>query len=122
MARPASPRRRPPRSGRLRGPISSAVTIHWDRWGVAHVRAGSDRDVFVGLGYAMAQDRLWQLDYMRRQARGQRAASKGPSQLGHRMSMGLRAAPAGCEPLASVDSDATPKSFARLMHPIHRAN
>ena len=47
MARPASPRRRPPRSGRLRGPISSAVTIHWDRWGVAHVRAESDRDVFV---------------------------------------------------------------------------
>ena len=83
MARPASPRRRPPRSGRLRGPISSAVTIHWDRWGVAHVRSAATGDVFVGLGYAMAQERLWQLDYMRRQARGELAAILGPSALGH---------------------------------------
>src|SRR5919201_1660100 len=60
MPRAASPRRVPPRSGRLRGPISSPVTIHWDRWGVAHVRAEASRDVFVGLGYAMAQERLWQ--------------------------------------------------------------
>jgi penicillin amidase len=83
MARAASPRRLPPRSGRLRGPTSSPVTIHWDRWGVAHVRGAAARDVFVGLGYAMAQERLWQLDYMRRQARGQLSAILGPSALGH---------------------------------------
>ena len=83
MPRQAGPRRVPPRSGRLRGPTSSPVTIHWDRWGVAHVRGAAARDVFVGLGYAMAQERLWQLDYMRRQARGQLAAIMGPSALGH---------------------------------------
>src|SRR6186713_1119589 len=79
MARTASPRRVPPRSGRLRGPVSSPVTIHWDRWGVAHVKAEATRDVFVGLGYAMAQERLWQLDYIRRLARGELAAVLGPS-------------------------------------------
>ena len=32
--------------------------------------AETDDDLFVGYGYATAQDRLWQLDYYRRKARG----------------------------------------------------
>jgi penicillin amidase len=72
------------RAGRRRAaevgcPLGAPVRIDWDRWGVPHVRGERARDVFVGLGYAMAQERLWQLDYMRRLARGDLAAVLGPS-------------------------------------------
>jgi penicillin amidase len=111
MARAASPRRVPPRSGRLRGPTSSPVTIHWDRWGVAHVRGAATGDVFVGLGYAMAQERLWQLDYMRRQARGELAAILGPSALGH--DRALRAI--GIGPTAERDAAHLPRDVAEAL-------
>lgn len=67
----------PPRTAEVRGPVSRPVLVHWDTWGVPHVRASSLRDGYVALGYAMAQERLWQLDYMRRQARGELAAVLG---------------------------------------------
>jgi penicillin amidase len=63
----------------VRAPVGGTVRIAWDTWGVPHVEGGSSRDVFVGLGYAMAQERLWQLDYMRRLARGELAAVAGTS-------------------------------------------
>jgi penicillin amidase len=65
----------------VRAPVGGPVQIAWDTWGVPHVEGGSSRDVFVGLGYAMAQERLWQLDYMRRLARGELAAVAGPSKV-----------------------------------------
>lgn len=77
----------PPRTGRVRAPVGQDVAVHWDSWGVAHVRAGSLGDVCVGLGWAMAQERLWQLDYMRRQARGELAAVLGASALAHDRAM-----------------------------------
>ncbi len=39
--------------------------------------AETDEDLFFGLGYAMAQDRLWQLDYLRRRATGRLAETLG---------------------------------------------
>ncbi len=42
-----------------------------DRWGVPHIRAASVEDVAEAQGYVMAQDRLWQMDLLRRAARGQ---------------------------------------------------
>src|SRR5437868_6361549 len=50
----------------LRGP----VRIARDPRGVPHVSAETDRDLFFGQGYAVAQDRLFQLDYIRRHAGG----------------------------------------------------
>ncbi len=52
-------------------PVDQPVTVLRDQWGVAHIEAASAGDCFTALGYAMAQDRLWQMDYMRRLARGQ---------------------------------------------------
>src|SRR5216117_3809474 len=69
----------PRRTAELTGPVTAPVRIDWDTWGVPHVRGERAWDVFVGLGYAMAQERLWQLDYMRRLARGELAAVMGPS-------------------------------------------
>src|SRR5579885_2789319 len=59
------------------GPLRSPVSIRRDAWGIAHVTADSEHDLFFGLGYAMAQDRLWQMDYQRRVVRGQLAAIFG---------------------------------------------
>ena len=55
------------------GLVRAPVRIRRDRWGIAHVRAESEADAFFGLGYAMAQERLWQLDFQRRLVRGQLA-------------------------------------------------
>ncbi|MGH2458503.1 MAG: penicillin acylase family protein, partial [Chloroflexota bacterium] len=61
----------------LLGPVRSTVRIQRDTWGIAHLAAASEGDLFFALGYAMAQDRLWQLDYQRRLVRGELAAILG---------------------------------------------
>ena len=50
--------------------IEDKVEILRDQWGVPHIFAKTDSDLFFGYGYATAQDRLWQLDYYRRKAMG----------------------------------------------------
>jgi penicillin amidase len=50
--------------------VSQDLAIARDEWGIPHVFATNDEDLFFGFGYAMAQDRLWQLDYLRRKALG----------------------------------------------------
>ncbi len=50
--------------------IGAPVRIAWSRQAVPHIFGKSDRDVFFGLGYAHAQDRLWQMETMRRTAQG----------------------------------------------------
>jgi penicillin amidase len=47
------------------------VTIERDRWGVPHIRAATVEDLAEAQGYVMAQDRFWQMDLLRRIARGQ---------------------------------------------------
>jgi penicillin G amidase len=51
--------------------LQKEVTVDRDRWGVPHIRAASVEDVAEAQGYVMAQDRLWQMDLLRRVARGQ---------------------------------------------------
>lgn len=58
--------------------IAKPVRITRDQWGIAHVKADNDRDLFFGFGYAVAQDRLFQLDFLRRKARGRLAEVLGP--------------------------------------------
>lgn len=51
--------------------LQQQVTVDRDGWGVPHIRASSVEDAAEAQGYVMAQDRLWQLDLLRRVARGQ---------------------------------------------------
>lgn len=74
-------RRLPRTEGEVRAEVDGPVEIDRDAWGVAHIRANSVADGFFGLGYAMGQDRLWQLDYMRRRASGRLAEILGPNAL-----------------------------------------
>ncbi|SLN28308.1 Acyl-homoserine lactone acylase QuiP precursor [Roseivivax jejudonensis] len=50
--------------------ITADVEIVRDNSNVPHIFARADRDAFFGLGYAHAQDRLWQMMILRRTAQG----------------------------------------------------
>jgi len=52
-------------------PVRDKVEIVRDQYGVPHIRAENDRDLFFGLGYAMAQDRFFQMDLLRKAGRGE---------------------------------------------------
>src|SRR5262245_156043 len=55
------------------------VRIVRDDFGVPHIFAETNRGRFVGYGYALAADRLWQLELNRRSASGRLAEVMGPS-------------------------------------------
>jgi penicillin amidase len=61
--------------------LMSEVSVERDNWGVPHIRAGSVEDLAEAQGYVMAQDRLWQMDLLRRAARGQLSEVLGPATL-----------------------------------------
>ena len=50
--------------------VTTPVEIIRNNNNVPHIFAGRDADVFFGLGYAHAQDRLWQMTMMRRTVQG----------------------------------------------------
>jgi penicillin amidase len=58
--------------------LQKEVNVERDNWGVPHIRAASLVDAVEAQGYVMAQDRLWQLDLMRRASRGQLSEIVGP--------------------------------------------
>src|SRR4051794_28902157 len=59
----------------------TGVTITRDSFGVPDIHAGNDRDLWFGAGYAVAQDRLVQLELFRRGTKGTLAAVLGKGQL-----------------------------------------
>lgn len=70
--------RLPRLGGNVTAEVENRVEILRDQWGIPHILAESDHDLFFGYGYAMGQDRLWQLDYLRRQAEGRLSEILGP--------------------------------------------
>ena len=50
--------------------IASNTTVYFDEYGVPHIYANSQKDAMTTLGYLHAQDRLWQMELMRRIAPG----------------------------------------------------
>ncbi len=50
--------------------IKAPVAVYYDVDGVPHIEAGSQEDAYIALGYVHAQDRLWQMELMRRLAAG----------------------------------------------------
>jgi penicillin amidase len=72
-------RRLPASNARLSASVGATVEILRDRAGVPHIYAQSTGDLYFGLGVAMAQDRLWQMDRLRRRALGRQAEILGPA-------------------------------------------
>lgn len=57
--------------------LHGRVTVRRDERGIPYIEAGNDEDLSFGQGYATASDRLWQMDLMRRTARGELAEILG---------------------------------------------
>jgi len=53
------------RSAQVQG-LLGHVDIWRDEWGIPHIRGASFQDAFAGLGFAHAQDRLWQMEALLR--------------------------------------------------------
>src|SRR5262249_6966701 len=60
----------PSMAGTRRADVRHPVRIERNSFGIPSIFADSDEDLFFGFGYAMAQDRLFQLDYLRRRGAG----------------------------------------------------
>ncbi|MCK5066542.1 MAG: penicillin acylase family protein [Bacteroidales bacterium] len=46
--------------------LTAPVTVYRDSLGIPHIYADNEEDLYRTVGYVMAQDRLWQMDLMRR--------------------------------------------------------
>jgi penicillin amidase len=53
--------------------LGAPVTIRRDERGIPYIDATSDQDLYVAQGYITASDRLWQMDLLRRNVRGEMA-------------------------------------------------
>lgn len=61
--------------------LEAPVELLRDAYGIPHIRAGSIEDAYFGLGFAHAQDRLWQMEMSRRIAAGRLAEVVGAGAL-----------------------------------------
>ena len=61
--------------------LQAPVEIIRDRWGINHIYAENEYDLFFAQGYAAARDRLFQFEVWRAQATGTVAEMLGPDEL-----------------------------------------
>ena len=61
--------------------LRQPVEIVHDPWGISHIFAQNEHDLFFAQGYSAAHDRLFQLEVWRRQATGTTAELLGPREL-----------------------------------------
>ena len=59
--------------------LSLPVRVVRDRWGIPHITAQTEHDLFVAQGFVQAQDRLFQMDLWRRSAQGRLSEVLGPN-------------------------------------------
>jgi penicillin amidase len=102
----------PPAHGQLElAELAKPVRIARDTFGVPHIEAASLADGFAALGFAHAQDRLWQMDLLRRHARGTLSEIFGSKTLPRdRLARTL-----GLAHDASSETERLPKSTRRLL-------
>ena len=68
----------PKTSGQLQLPISGPAVVRRDARGIPHIGAANWQDAMFLQGYVTAQDRLWQMDGLRRYGSGTLAEISGP--------------------------------------------
>jgi penicillin amidase len=96
--------------------IANNVEIVRDAWGIPHIFAQNDDDLFFGYGFAMAQDRLWQLDYLRRRGAGRLAEILGAEGL----ELDVSARTVGLNRIAAREVEALPAETTRLLEAFTR--
>src|SRR5205809_4714947 len=59
--------------------LQQPVTVLRDKWGVPHIYARNQHDLFFAQGFVAAQDRLFQMELWKRAGQGRLAEVLGPS-------------------------------------------
>jgi len=96
--------------------LSAKVRVVRDAHGLPMIEAASLDDLFFAQGYVTAQDRLWQMDAMRRAAAGELAEILGPDLLKvdrEQRILGLRAGAQDAEKVMSARDHAYFEAYAR---------
>jgi penicillin G amidase len=94
--------------------LQAAAQITRDVYGIAHIRAGNEHDLFFLQGYVHAEDRLFQMDVTRRQASGTLAELLGPAVIASDVNLrtlGIRRAAARSVPLMSPRTRAAVEAY-----------
>src|SRR5580658_3885960 len=69
----------PQESGKTETLVTQPVEVSRDALGVPHIRARSLEDALFVEGYTVAEDRMWQMDTLRRVAAGDLCEIVGPA-------------------------------------------
>jgi penicillin amidase len=59
--------------------LHQPVRVQRDKWGVAHIYAKDEHDLFFAQGFVVSQDRLFQMEIWKRSGQGRLAELLGPS-------------------------------------------
>lgn len=72
----------PQTAGELTLPgLNASVTIHRDEFGIPHIYAENEHDLFMAQGYLHAQDRFWQMEFWRHIGQGRISEITGAAAL-----------------------------------------
>ncbi len=86
--------------------IQKETTVYFDEFGVPHIYATNAKDAMEALGYVHAQDRLWQMELMRRIAPGRLSEIFGSVALKNDMFFaGLGIEEASAKAIAALDKN-----------------
>ncbi|HMB64521.1 MAG TPA: penicillin acylase family protein, partial [Eudoraea sp.] len=94
--------------------LSQTAEVYYDAYGIPHIYAENEEDAFRVLGYVHAQDRLWQMELLRRVARGGLSEVFGKDLLPtDRFFISLGIDDASRESVANLDKDGQPSILSR---------
>ncbi len=86
--------------------LEKETTVYFDEFGIPHIYASSQKDAMLTLGYVHAQDRLWQMELMRRIASGRLSEIFGRVALDNdRFFVGLGIEEASAKAIAKLDKN-----------------
>ena len=61
--------------------LEQEVEVYFDEYGIPHIYGANEHDTYYALGYLHAQERLWQMDLMRRAGNGRLSEILGSATL-----------------------------------------
>ncbi|NRT16144.1 penicillin amidase [Flavobacterium sp. 28A] len=86
--------------------LNKETTVYFDDYGIPHIYADNPKDAMLALGYVHAQDRLWQMELMRRIAPGKLSAIFGSVAIDNDMFFaGLGIEEASAKAIATLDKN-----------------
>lgn len=94
--------------------LKDSVMVYFDPYGIPHIYADNEADAFKALGYVHAQDRLWQMELLRRIAPGRLSEVFGPDALENdKLFLGLGIDEATREVMAKTNPEAPAVQLAQ---------